>query len=311
MLYIGLVLRLSIDVEDLISHLEGVTWGTDEPLDIILPWVMWWNEDDDVTPLWLCEARQSLRGTGELSAIDRLVHEEEVTDEEGLLHTPGRDTKGLYQKGPYEEEEDQGHHDGLGHFPGGLPPLGSILSSVLLSPGPSGPVLSRLSSLATHRYSLIRSLAPLEAPHGGTKTSIELPLPPLGRSGSAVIPIRRTFCGLLPSQSRDQEFISHAVFGSGWPLPGRAPPRRHTGRTEHLSGVTPPASRAIRESSHTNPQDVLRSPPLPKPRSRLHLSCHLGIGVAAPRWGPPPGPADQLNSCRSGISANDQSNLHI
>src|SRR5690625_5143731 len=64
---------------------------------------------------------------------------------------------------------------------------------------------------------------PPDATQGGPNTSLELPLPPLGRSGRAVIPIRRTFCGLLPSQSRDQDFISHAILGSGWPLPGGAP----------------------------------------------------------------------------------------
>src|SRR5690606_39299451 len=66
----------------------------------------------------LVEGGQPDPGAGDLGAVDGLVDQQEVSDEQGVLHAAGRDAERLDEEGPDEQEQAEGDENGLDPLPG-------------------------------------------------------------------------------------------------------------------------------------------------------------------------------------------------
>src|SRR5690606_37581947 len=115
-------LRLAVPVEHLVAHEQGIARYADEPLDVVLVRFVRWEEDDDVAEPRFVEGGQPNPRAGDLGAVDGLVDQQEVTDEQGVLHAPSRDAERLDEEGPDEEEQTERDENGLDPLPS--PPAG-------------------------------------------------------------------------------------------------------------------------------------------------------------------------------------------
>src|SRR5688500_3907393 len=105
------VLRIEgapVEPHDAFAHLERVTREADEALDEILRRILRPLEDDDVTALGARDGRKVRARERNLGAINGLVHEQEIADEQRPLHAPRRDLEGFDEEGTDEEEKDDG-----------------------------------------------------------------------------------------------------------------------------------------------------------------------------------------------------------
>jgi hypothetical protein len=83
-LRIRLVERRAVPVQHAQPHLERVARDADQPLhdlQVLLDRI----EDDDVAARRLAHRREPLAGEGDLGAVQELVHEEEVADQQRPL----------------------------------------------------------------------------------------------------------------------------------------------------------------------------------------------------------------------------------
>src|SRR3954447_525972 len=75
---VRLHLRLAVQVDDLVAHLQGVAAHPDDPLDVVAVRVVGRQEDDDVAAGGGVEGGEARVGVGDLGAVDGLVHQQEV-----------------------------------------------------------------------------------------------------------------------------------------------------------------------------------------------------------------------------------------
>src|SRR5687768_14567059 len=104
----------TVEPHDAFTHLQRVAREADQTLDEILGRVLRPLEDDDVAALRTGDGRKVRARERNLGAVDGLVHEQEVSDQQRPLHAPRRDLERLDEKGPDQEKEDDGDDEGLG-----------------------------------------------------------------------------------------------------------------------------------------------------------------------------------------------------
>jgi hypothetical protein len=114
--------RLAIDVEDPVAHLHRVPRQPDDPLDEVLP-VHRVAEDDDIATVRRAAEDAAREGAHRERAgmagiaVGHLVDEEEVADQQRVLHRSRRDPERLKEQGAEDPRDQQRVDHGLHRFP--------------------------------------------------------------------------------------------------------------------------------------------------------------------------------------------------
>jgi hypothetical protein len=101
---------LSFDLDDVARH-------ADDALDEVLGRVLGIFEHDDVAVLRVGQGQDDLVGEGDMGAVEKLVDEQVVADEQGVEHGARGNLEGLDNEGPDDEGQDQGAGQGFNVFP--------------------------------------------------------------------------------------------------------------------------------------------------------------------------------------------------
>jgi len=98
-LNVGFVQWGPVEEDVFVPHLEGITRLPDEPLYIVLVRLVRRVEDYDIATRRLCERGESVVRSWDSCPINGLIHQQEITDEEGVLHGRRRNLESLDHKG--------------------------------------------------------------------------------------------------------------------------------------------------------------------------------------------------------------------
>src|SRR5882757_8491197 len=113
-LNVVLVDWLPVPDQRAVTHLERVTGDSDDSLHIIEPRIYRVGEYDHIAAPRGVDGRELAADSGDTSAVDQLVDEQEVTLEQGVLHAAARDLECLHAKRADDDEERQRDNDDLG-----------------------------------------------------------------------------------------------------------------------------------------------------------------------------------------------------
>ncbi|OGG51413.1 MAG: hypothetical protein A3F84_26535 [Candidatus Handelsmanbacteria bacterium RIFCSPLOWO2_12_FULL_64_10] len=97
----------AVHVEDLVPDLHGLPFHGHAPLDERLVALHGGPEDHDIARIGVPKGGEAHVEQGDASAVDELVRQQEVPDQERVLHRAGGDAIGLHHRGPDEEETDK------------------------------------------------------------------------------------------------------------------------------------------------------------------------------------------------------------
>ena len=124
---VGLLLGHAVPPQHGALHLERVARHAHETLDHLHAGLGPGIEHDDVAPPRVAERRQVRVDQGHLGAVQSLVDEQEVPDQEGTLHAARGDPERFDQQGPQDEPDDERDRQRLDPLPSrlleGLPRL--------------------------------------------------------------------------------------------------------------------------------------------------------------------------------------------
>src|SRR2546421_6685870 len=110
-LHVALGEGLAIHAHFPAAHLHGVARDADHALDVVELGILGIGEHDHVAAPRRLEPREPGLGPGNLRAVHRFVHEQEVPREQGSLHAARGDLKRFDQEGLDDDEENDGHAD--------------------------------------------------------------------------------------------------------------------------------------------------------------------------------------------------------
>lgn len=90
------VMDLTINIHLFIPDLHRFTWQSNDPLDEVLAFVFWVFENNNVSPFGLSKRNDDLIGKRQFDAVGKLIHQDMVTNIEGLQHRAGGNLEGLH-----------------------------------------------------------------------------------------------------------------------------------------------------------------------------------------------------------------------
>src|SRR6266542_6090594 len=107
-----LVLAPAVDEDGLVADFHRVRGKRHGPLDEIPPRVFRELEHDDIAAAYRAAGEKSFESRQRERREDELVHDDVVSDEDGLLHRGTRNDEGLQQKRAHEKGEHDRHENG-------------------------------------------------------------------------------------------------------------------------------------------------------------------------------------------------------
>ena len=102
---------------------DGITWSTNDPFDkitalkITFIFIVREFKNDDISLLRISHFQVGTVGKRNLSAINELIDQQMITDQQGWQHGPRRNFKGLDHERPYKKSKQYGYGDSLGILP--------------------------------------------------------------------------------------------------------------------------------------------------------------------------------------------------
>src|SRR5665647_300464 len=117
MQHIILAQNFSVPHECSLPHLQRVPRHANNSLHEILRVIDWPLEDDYIAAPGCANRRKLHLRERHLGTVDELVHEKEITDEQGSFHAACRDLERLDEKRPDDEEQEKRDHDGTEPLP--------------------------------------------------------------------------------------------------------------------------------------------------------------------------------------------------
>ena len=109
----GLVLSPAVDEDCLVADFHRIRWKRHGPLDEVPPRILRELEHDDVAAAHRAAGEEPVEQRKRARGEDELVHDDVVSDQDGLLHGGTRNDEGLQQERAHEEGEHDRHEDGL------------------------------------------------------------------------------------------------------------------------------------------------------------------------------------------------------
>ena len=128
----SIVDQLTIDEKLLVADLHNIAGNTDDALDEILAGIFGKLEDDNVVALRIVDGDDGLFDEGRLDAIDELVDQNVIADQQRVLHGTGRDFESLDHKGADKQGQYHGDDDRLDVFPQGPLFFGGLFTDFLV-----------------------------------------------------------------------------------------------------------------------------------------------------------------------------------
>ena len=116
MLHIGFLQKLIIDEDFLVFYANHIARDADDSFDEVFGGIQWVTKYDDVATLWFSKMSNFFVPKGDLDAVDELVHQNMVANEQSGLHGTGRDLERLNNKTANEQSQENRNDDRFSVF---------------------------------------------------------------------------------------------------------------------------------------------------------------------------------------------------
>ncbi len=110
------VKRLVIYIDLFVDDFNFIAGNADYPFDVILRAIKRIPEHNYIIALRSFYVDQFRPGKWVLDAVNKLIYQNVIANQQGVFHGTGRDFKGLHYKSPNKEGQDQGNCNGLSIF---------------------------------------------------------------------------------------------------------------------------------------------------------------------------------------------------
>ena len=109
--------RFAVDVNRLVVAFDDVAGHADNPFNEILLRLYRELKNNDVSPLGVLERNDHLLQIWQLDAVDKLVDQNVIADQQRVFHRSGGNLEGLHHEGANEKCQQNSHENGFDVLP--------------------------------------------------------------------------------------------------------------------------------------------------------------------------------------------------